>query len=160
ILNDYILNASNPGQFYYNVFYAAAAGSSFTLTVDIPWPFVTQGATPIQVHDAVGVNGGCFVPSPSLSGFTIQTAGGNLSSSGSPIILLSDYATKNISGSTTVTVSGTVPASKLLYVTIHLDYGLKKQDGWQQAPDTTTLQGPDTDLNCTTNVSGAGSTVP
>ena len=44
---------------------------------------------------------------------------------GNQIITPEDYATKNLGSYTTVTVSGTVPATGLAYVTIHLDYGLK-----------------------------------
>jgi hypothetical protein len=130
--NIYRLQASNPGQFYYNVFYTGTPGSSVTLNIEIPYPFVTQGAVPIQAHAGVTINSsGCYVPSPSLnSDYAITTDGGNLSSSGNPIILIGDYNPQNMGSSTTVTVVGDVPASGLLYVTIHLDYGLKKTGGW------------------------------
>ena len=54
------------------------------------------------------------------------------SSSGYQIIGLEDYlgASRNIGGTTTVTVSGKIPSTGLAYVTIHLDYGLKKTTGW------------------------------
>jgi hypothetical protein len=146
VMNDYIINASNPGQFYYNVFYAGTPGSAVNLTIEVSYPFVTQGAHPIQVHDSVGSSGGCFVPSPSLSGFTITTDGGQ-SSGGFPVILRSDYSAQQLGSTTAVTVSGTVPATGLVYVTIHLDYSLKKISGWQQAADQTTAQGPDTNLD-------------
>jgi slime mold repeat-containing protein len=156
VMNDYRLNASNPGQFYYNVFYAGTPSSNFSLTIHIPWPFITQGANPIQVHDGVTLSKGCFVPNPSLPGYTITTVGGNKSSSGYPIILRvgpdalhQDYASQQLGSSTTVSVSGKVPPSGLLYVTIHLDYGLKPTTGWQQGGMSPNfiLQGPDTDLN-------------
>src|SRR5262249_55900185 len=38
------LNATNPGQFYDNVLYAGNPGDNVTLTLKIPYPFVTQGA--------------------------------------------------------------------------------------------------------------------
>ena len=147
VINDYIINASNPGQFYDNVFQAGAPGAAVNLTIDVPYPFVTQGANPIQVHDGAHSSGGCYVPNPSLAGFTIATDGGHLSLGGYPIILRADYGTRNLASTTRVTVTGTLPASGLVYVTIHLDYGLKKIEGWQSAPNGTTAQGPDTDLN-------------
>jgi hypothetical protein len=140
--NAYLMNASNPGQFYYNVFYAGKPSTEsepnvVTLTIRIPYPFVTQGAVPIQIHDAVGFTtpGGCYIPSPSLPGYTITTAGGTESASGADVIVLGDYTAqpedgKLIDSFTTVTVVGKVPSTGLLYVTIHLDYGLKKSDGW------------------------------
>jgi hypothetical protein len=53
----------------------------------------------------------------------ITATGNRKSSSGYPVVLLSD------SGSTpTIAVTGTVPASGLVYITVHLDYGLKGYD--------------------------------
>ena len=50
----YKLSDSNPGQFYYNVF-SDNDGSTDTITMEIPYPFVTQGAMPVHVY------GGLFV---------------------------------------------------------------------------------------------------
>ena len=127
------LNQSNPGQFYFNGFYTDAPGTEVFLTFEIPYPFVTQGAVPIQIHDDVWVNSsGCYVPSASLTGYTVETDEGNVSPSENAVILLSDYGLAPVVGTTTtkVTVAGVVPDSGLLYVTIHLDYGLKRTGGW------------------------------
>jgi hypothetical protein len=156
ILNDFRLNASNPGQFYYNVFQAGTPGAALDLDIEVPFPFVTQGAHPIQVYDRTGVSGGCFQPGSSLSGFTITTDGGHLSPGGFPVILRSDFTTPNLGDTTSVHVSGTVPSTGLVYVTIHLDYGLKKTTGWQQASNNTTAQGPDTNLDGTLDGLGGG----
>jgi hypothetical protein len=144
--NNYRLNSSNPGQFYYNVFYAGTPGAEVTLDIEIPYPFVTQGAVPIQVHDGLGfTNEGCYVPNPSLAGYAISSDGLNVSPSGSPVILLGDYIPKQAGSSKTVTVSGVVPDTGLLYVTIHLDYGLKKTTSW--AMDLADAQAPYDALN-------------
>jgi hypothetical protein len=137
-LNNYRLNASNPGQFYYNVFFAGTPGDPVTLTIDIPYPFVTQGAVPIQVHDGADLDDGCFVSSPSLPGCTVDVVGGsNLSPSGSPVILISDYNPQNLGDTTTVTVScDEIPPLGVLYVSLHLDYGLKKTTGWSKVDAT------------------------
>jgi hypothetical protein len=60
------------------------------------------------------------------------------SSAGNQIITPEDYTTKQLGVYTTVTVSGVVPDTGLAYVTIHLDYGLKKTSGWKN-PGTSTL---------------------
>jgi len=131
----WFLNSSNPGQFYYNVFFFGVPGDLVTLNIQIPHPFITKGAVPIQAHDGSSlttIDGQeCFVPGENVAA-TIVTEGGNLSPSGHPVILLSDYGASPVVGvtSTMVTVTGTVPASGELYVTIHLDYGLKKTAGW------------------------------
>jgi hypothetical protein len=130
----YKLTSSNPGQFYYNVFYFGTPNEDVTVTlnIQIPYPFVTQGAVPIQVHGGVAYNtSGCYVPSPMLSGYDITTEDDSiLSPSGNPIIGFEDYSSKpDIGELTTVTVyKGVVPDSGLLYVTIHLDYGLEGRD--------------------------------
>ncbi|MHB8134720.1 MAG: prealbumin-like fold domain-containing protein [Anaerolineaceae bacterium] len=133
--NTYRLQASNPGQFYYNGFYFGEPGTEFTMTMEIPYPFMTQegAGNPIQIHDGTSLtSSGCFAPNPSLSGFTIETqAMTPASSAGNQIITAEDYTTKQLGQTTTVTVTGVVPATGFAYVTIHLDYGLKKTSGWK-----------------------------
>jgi hypothetical protein len=134
----YELNASNPGQFYYNVFYVGDGTTTPTLTIKIPYPFVTQGAHPIQVQGSAGgpdiTYTSCFAASGSLAGYAITTAGGK-SSSGYPVILLSDYGANPVVGTTftTVTVTAPEPVSGLVYVTIHLDYGFKGTTQWSNS---------------------------
>jgi hypothetical protein len=140
--NIYRLQASNPGQYYMNGFYFGAPGSDFTMTLQIPYPFITQegAGVPIQVHDGTSLtSSGCYSPNPMLSGYTIATqAQTPVSSAGNQIITPEDYTTKQLGQYTTVTVSGKVPATGMAYVTIHLDYGLKKTGSWKQAGTYTT----------------------
>jgi hypothetical protein len=127
------LRASNPGQFYQNIFYTAAPGSGFTITINVPYPFVTQGAHPIQTSSsfALNTNGLCISPLFDNAVTGIAAAGNHVSSSRYPVVLLDD------SGSTpTITVTGTVPASGLVYITVHLDYGLKGYDFNKGPPRT------------------------
>jgi hypothetical protein len=60
----YKLPASNPGQFFYNVFYTGAGPAGFGITV--PEHFETQGANPVHVYTGVSVveidGFKCFVP--------------------------------------------------------------------------------------------------
>jgi uncharacterized repeat protein (TIGR01451 family) len=144
--NIYRLRASNPGQFYYNAFYSGEPGDNFTMTIEIPYPFITQegAGVPIQVHDGSGLTAnGCFMPTPSLNGFGIETdALAPVSSAGNQIITPEDYEIKQLGESTTVTITGLVPDTGLVYVTIHLDYGLKKTGGWK--PTGTTTVNPET----------------
>ena len=130
----YKLTATNPGQFFYNVFYPATPGTSFSLDIKVPYPFVTQGAVPVHVQASVSkttIDGKeCFVGSQDVtSSFTI-TAAGSLSPSGASIIKLADYSSQAFGSVVTVTVSGQVPASGLAFITIHLDYGLKATTGY------------------------------
>jgi hypothetical protein len=55
----YKLNASNPGQFFYNLIYEGAPNSTVDIKIDIPYPFVTQGAQAVHVYDAALVQGAC-----------------------------------------------------------------------------------------------------
>jgi hypothetical protein len=97
------LNASNPGQFFVNVFTL-----NDSVTINIPPPFVTQGANPVHVYSGVTMTTNeemCFTPGPAKYGYSVT---------GSPI---------TGTGGGTVTVSGL--GDTFSYIAIHLDYGKK-----------------------------------
>ncbi len=100
----YKLPASNPGQFFYNVFYTGAGTADFDITV--PEPFETQGANPVHVYTGVSVveidGFKCFVPD-----------------------LDSEIYAGDFSG-----LSGLSDPGGFLYVTVHLDYDLKGTTGY------------------------------
>ncbi len=128
----YKLNASNPGQFYYNVFDGSGTGNP--IVIDIPYPFVTKGAVPIHIYEQAPLDdNGCLLPGNEVTGCTITTAGGNLSGSGAPVILLGDYESGTAGTVTTAEVTCPVPDSGFLYVNIHLDYGLKGTTGYSNS---------------------------
>ena len=144
----YKLNASNPGQFYYNVFDGSGTGK--TLVIDIPYPFVTQGANPIHVYDGALNANGCLLPGNEVTGCTINTIKGDLLPSGAPVILLGDYGAMDVSHfdvATTAQVTCPVPLSGVLYVNIHLDYGLKGTTGYSKN-STSDVTYPCTTLPC------------
>jgi len=125
----YKVTATNPGQFYYNAFHTGTPGTQVSLTMNIPWPFVTHGANPVHAYDGVSVsNGTCF--SPSATGVPVAF---NASSAPAPFAL-ADYALygsgNNWGGTIPVVVDLTVPASGFVYLNIHLDYGLKGTGGY------------------------------
>jgi hypothetical protein len=102
------LNATNPGQFRYNVFYIPDNGAT-SLTIQIPAGFVTQGATPVHVYGAVAPatdNNGvtCFTPSSERSAqqLVVSGAGGG---------------TLNVD----ITNLGS-PSPKVIYIVVHVDY--------------------------------------
>ena len=144
------LNASNPGQFYYNVFDGAEGiGDDVTVTINIPYPFVTQGAVPIHVYDGASLDvNGCLIPG-NLIDCTISTDAGNVSPSGATVILITDYNPRSFDITTPVTVACTVPDTGFLYVTLHLDYGLKGET----TGCTKTIIGTSTNASCTTPTS-------
>jgi hypothetical protein len=78
------------------------------------------------------------------------------SAAGNQIITPEDYTTKNMGETTTVTVTGVVPASGVAYVTIHLDYGLKKTSGWKPTGILTNNPVTNTSLPDMRNGSGTG----
>src|SRR2546422_6631177 len=92
----YKLTASNPGQFYYNAFYSAAPGSSVTFQVTLPYPWVTQGARPIEVYDGITVN---------TSGSQTCLVPGNKVLAGPQQVTLSSYGAKPVMGATTYTLN-------------------------------------------------------
>ncbi len=116
----YKLAASNPGQFFYNVFYTGTPGQQVTFNVTLPYPFVTQGANPIHAYDWVTVTScgdrQCLVP-------------GNAFFVDSQVVKLMNYG-KPAAAQKVVPVTLTVPASGVVYLAIHLDYGLKGSSGF------------------------------
>jgi len=120
----YKMTATNPGQFYYNVFATGTPEETATVTVTLPYPFVTQGAMPIHAYSGVSVatNGEtCFVPT------------GEFYADGQQVVL-SDYtlkydATSSV-GTQSLDVEVEIPASGFVYLSIHLDYGLKGARGY------------------------------
>ncbi|MFX0200112.1 MAG: LamG-like jellyroll fold domain-containing protein, partial [Candidatus Hodarchaeota archaeon] len=121
----YKLTASNPGQFYYNIFYVGDPGE-VSLKINIPYPFETQGANPVHVYSSVDISiDGCYIPSIEITGefdFVMNA----LSNDGLELF-----------------ISGNVPDSGLAYITIHLDYGLKKEIGFANALDDAQNYGDD-----------------
>jgi hypothetical protein len=154
----WILNSTNPGQYYYNVFDTGTPDTAVSYTILIPFPFVTRGSNPIQVHDGFEVfeqdGETCFEPLGDVtSAFAIATSSLlPVSPSGAQIITFHDYDPDNLGSFATVTLTGEMPASGELYITIHLDYGFKKTSGWGKVDADGDTQ---TDDACST-----GSTLP
>ncbi len=141
------LAASNPGQFYDNVFLTGDPGVSVSITISVPYPFVTQGAVPVHVYSGSTTNsGGCILPGTDVTNsFTI---------SGTPITL-TGYGASPVLGTTTetITVTGTVPSSGQLYINVHLDYGFKASNGYQKSlGGLDALCGTMLGHTCTTNI--------
>ena len=128
----YKLTSSNPGQFFYNVFYTEAGPDhAVTFTLTIPFPFVTQGATPVHVYSTVTIATGpdgqtCLIP-----GQEIWNA--------KEYITLGRDTYQKMGDTTTITVivpADAVPDSGTLYLNLHLDYGLKSVHGWAKKAKT------------------------
>jgi hypothetical protein len=140
----YKQNSTNPGQFYYNAIVIGPPGPG-SVTMSVPWPFITQGANPVHVYDANAVtidNNYCFRDKGQLplnglaypatityadwaSGAAKGGSGGGGGTysvqCGSPGAILAN----GLSYDCDVTVNFTIPTSGKAYVNIHLDYGTK-----------------------------------
>ena len=112
----YKVTATNPGQFFFNIF--VEGSGSLTVTATLPYPFVTKGAVPIHVYDSVSVTTvdgkSCLVP-------------GTLIATSSQSVSLGSY-----SGTFGITVDVPISftSSGFAYIAIHMDYGLKGTVGW------------------------------
>jgi cysteine-rich repeat protein len=112
------LNASNPGQFYYNAMYVGSGEE--TLEIELPYPFVTQGANPVHLYAAVTPeDDGCYTPSDEIG-------------SAKTLVALEDYAPPQIGSTTVIGVELPSLAGHFAYVNVHLDYGLKKTPGYSK----------------------------
>ena len=125
----YKQNASNPGQFYFNAFYTGTPGTTYTLTLIIPYPFVTQGARPVHVYDGATLTpvGGeqCITPANGVPITNLVGAPFALGAYNGGTHDLSDFARRR-----EVQVTFVMPPTGTAYVNIHLDYGLKGTSGY------------------------------
>ena len=133
----------NPGQFLYSVFHSGSGPTTFNIT--LPYPFVTQGNVPIHAYSSVSVGSdGCYRPGTEFY-------------SNSQKVTLGDYPG---TWGTTKTVSVTLNSPGFVYLTMHLDYGLKGfgnyEKGINNSAISTTSPQPINDLvNHTFGVTGA-----
>jgi hypothetical protein len=112
------LSATNPGQFYYNVFANEMTGK---ITFTLPYPFVTQGAVPIHVYGGVQQTtvGGqtCLIPEKEIGHSSEQ-------------ITLESYKGGTFGSSASVTFTS---PTGFAYANIHVAYGLIGTAGWSKS---------------------------
>jgi hypothetical protein len=128
------LNASNPGQFYYNILYLGPGNEELAFT--LPYPFVTQGAMPIHIYSDVTIT--------TNDGVTCFEPGTGISNSPTLVTLLDYGLNPTFGNETTVTITLPDLPSGLAYINMHLDYGLKGTNNYSKnasndAIDATTL---------------------
>jgi hypothetical protein len=126
----YKLTASNPGQFYYNTLIDDTFTSG-TLTITVPYPFITQGAVPAHVYSYVTVkqNGAtCYIPGSEVDNFDT-------------LLTLSAYSGA-YGTTTTYVLTGvpTPPPGMTYYLNVHLDYGLKGTTGYTNDGNSNALK--------------------
>ena len=133
----YKLNATNPGQTFYNVFYAPVnPKGTETIYLEIPYPYVTHGATPIHVY-------GDDTTTRIVDGQTCIYPGTGIANFRDQIVIGNGY---NKFGDTAVVpVQFQWPEGEdFVYINIHLDYGLKGTAGYSKGTNddaTSTLTG-------------------
>ena len=131
-------NATNPGQFFYNLNAEGTPGEEATFTISVPYPFVTQGARPVHVHDSDDVMtvDGCFAPENGMAlDLTISLADyengidpGDPRASAYNLHCDSPFCgpdDQQLGFSCTFDVTTAYPPGGMTYINVHLDYGLK-----------------------------------
>ena len=149
----YALRTSDPSQFYYSIFYPATPSTPVTLSVEIPYPFVTQGVAPVQVHSDATLT------FPSSASDCILPSGSDLTQSfglTATFATLANYTSSSFGQTFNITASGRVPSSGLIYLTIHLDYGLIGTSGYKENPADGSALGTGTIFNGTAYIFAAG----
>ncbi|MBL7114936.1 MAG: hypothetical protein ISS35_04155 [Kiritimatiellae bacterium] len=131
------LTSSNPGQTFFNVIYHGESNEVVSFYLTLPYPYVTQGATPLHAYDWVGVDVGqdasiCLLPGNTIwedkTRVTLESYGG-----GSEVIVAAEDLV--------------VPESGMIYLNIHLDYGLKGQGGLGRDMDNNAIECWDANTN-------------
>jgi hypothetical protein len=116
----YRLTASNPGQFRYNAFFIGQLDEGEDFTLQLPYPFVTQGANPVHVYSALKLGENkCLIPGKDITS--------QFSITGVPVALGTGYNT--FGQFATITVESNDEYSGFVWIVVHGDYGLKKSIG-------------------------------
>jgi hypothetical protein len=135
----YRLNASNPGQTFYNIMYDAsgAGDDDVTLTVTVPYPYVTVGGMPLHIYDGESVSGngmGCLNPQDAIRSepmfITLDDWIFGAADAGDYMLTCDSVPGPGRAGFCTFEVTvfnSEIPDGGLLYVNLHLDYGFKGQ---------------------------------
>jgi hypothetical protein len=119
----YQYTATNPGQFFYNLGVAGTPGTTKHVTLQLPWPFITQGSQPITVYDTVGFAGGCYSPSGSTYSINNITY---LKGYGIPLANPTGYPPQhNPLAIQNVELDVKIPSTGFAFLVQHLDDGLK-----------------------------------
>jgi hypothetical protein len=132
----YKLNASNPGQYYYNLFHVGTPDTTVRLDITVPYPFVTQGAVPVHVFNGALVQTstvdcveGRFLPPAEALDMGTTEIGIEDYINGTVVageLTCDEVCGPNGSGNCELTVLDVpIPGSGIAYVNVHLDYGLK-----------------------------------
>ncbi len=131
----YRIDASNPGQTFYNVIYDAngAGDSDVTLTVTVPYPYITVGGMPLHVYDDVALDdANCYVPGEAILSepmfITLDDWINGADGVGEYNLRCDQVVDPGGSGFCSFDVfipNEAIPEDGLLYVNVHLDYGLK-----------------------------------
>jgi hypothetical protein len=117
----YHFTATNNGQFFYNLSVSGTPGETRHVTLELPWPFVTQGSQPVHVYDSVEWANGCF-----------SNYGGGYSFD--QITYLKDYHVDYPTvktgylptlKTTRVELEVVIPATGFAFIRQHMDDGLK-----------------------------------
>ena len=131
------LNASNPGQTFYNLIYDAsgAGDSDVSLTVTIPYPYITVGGAPLHIYDAdsVGSNGdGCLAPGDAIRseqlhiGLDEWIIGANgIGNYNLVCDKVQDPGGAGFCSFDVIVLNEEIPEGGMLYVNVHLDHGFK-----------------------------------
>ena len=130
---NYKLSDSNPGQFYYNLFYQGTPGDTVDAKIDIPYPFVTQGAVPIHVYGDVSIDQHdgeiCLTPLNEIANYKLTDEAVDWL-----LIDANDSGVNDVGDYYQLTVSGVnVDDDGFIYLNVHLDYGLEKETGWNKS---------------------------
>jgi hypothetical protein len=108
--NLFKVSATNPGQFFYHVFYNGLVGSSDIFYITLPDSFETQGGNPVHVYDSLNTGVfGCLIPGDDISELF------EINWEADPITIspISDY-------------------DGFMYIAVHCDYAPKQTGGHEQ----------------------------
>lgn len=114
----YRLGSTAPGKFIYHAFHVGEPGQIVTFSIQIPYPFVTQGISSVFAYDWLDIEPGpnnaepCFLP-----------AGQKFFESDIQVTL-DDYSSGQCGDSKQVLLEVVTPSTGFIHLLVNLDFGL------------------------------------
>jgi hypothetical protein len=132
----YRLAGSEPAQVAYNTVETGTSLGGTTLTISLPYPWVTSGKTPVEIYSAVSMStqdgATCLAPQHRIGGSSAQ-------------VTLAGYSGKFGSTASLAVKLPAVQNLQFVFVRVRLHYGLQEENGCS-------VGGSGTDATCATPV--------
>jgi hypothetical protein len=127
----YRLGSTDPGGFFYNALATGTPDDQYTVTITLPYPFVTKGGNPTHTSDGVSFT--------QEDGKWCVSADGDSLGSHKDQVVFGDYTGPG--DTQTLEVSGTFDGTGMAFIRVHLEFGLQGSRPWTPGASNSAVSG-------------------